>query len=981
MKKTLRSVCLLLLPVMVLLSLAGWSVFLLPPQYQQTFLGALRQKTDLLEASGTRPRIIVIGGSSVAFGQRSDLLEAELPGYDVVNFGLFAGLGTDVMLDLALPDIRRGDVVLISPEQNAQTLSGFFGAEAMWQAADGRFDLLFRVRGAHAAQLLAGASTFAVRKYKLWQSGRMPEGDGVYRRDSFNAWGDVAAEEREHNTMPGGYDPNMMICFEPTMLQDEFVSRLNAFAEACRGKGASVFYRFCPMNALAISAEEAAKQVAYEEKLKSALHFPLLGAAQDSVMDAAWFFDTNFHLNASGAVVNTAIMAAQLKKALDLPGQVSIPLPEKPQTMALNLADDSISDDESWFTLEQRSDGVYITGLTDAGAMQTVLTIPAQIHGQPVIAFAASTFADNPYVVEIELPDSIRRIDDGSFAQCAALERVVLSQENPSQVTVGNGLLKGTDCFVMVPLDAYSQYQTNYFWSVYSARIRPLQEESVQSVITPQPVHADSPKMYVDANGGEAIQTEKRIAFAISQTHLRTNTPMGQKLFVREGYAPLCWNTKPDGTGQDIAFGSRVDSAESMVLYMKWVTETPTDELQWQTDGENVTITGWTGKGTCLVIPSSIHGQPVTAIADHALEHASAEMLVLPPTMRTIGERAFAESAVKTLWLYDSLTTMAKNSLDGCAELTTLQMGADTAPRYAISYYASFADKMDWLRSHQHQQKIILAGGSASRYAYHSERIKQAFPAYEPINMGVYAYTNILPQYRLMQCFAGAGDVLLSAPEFDAAEMQFCVSNALDASFWAMMEADYGNVALLDLRQYSHVGGSLNAYLRNRAAMLPRSWEDTPKRFDDDGHSVPYDTYNQYGDYTLSRGGAERDELLQHVRADYTADAFPREMIESLNQVYREFETQGVQVFFTYAPRNHSALTDASTPAQREQLHRWLTDSLCVPMLIDLEESLYAGQYFYLIDNHLSDEGVYLHTQKIIQALREAGLHDDNHTE
>lgn len=369
MKKTLRSVCLLLLPVMVLLSLAGWSVFLLPPQYQQTFLGALRQKTDLLAVSSTRPRIIMIGGSSVAFGQRSDLLEAELPGYDVVNFGLYAGLGTDVMLDLALPDIRRGDVVVISPEQNAQTLSGFFGAEAMWQAADGRFDLLFRVRGAHAAQLLAEASTFAVRKYKLWQSGRMPGGDGVYRRGSFNAWGDVASEEREYNTMPGGYDPNMMICFEPAMLQDEFVSRLNAFAEACREMGASVFYRFCPMNALAISAEEAAKQAAYEEKLKSALHFPLLGAAQDSVMDAAWFFDTNFHLNASGAVVNTAIMATQLKKALDLPGQVSIPLPEKPQNVAVKLADDSTSDDEACFTWEQRSDGVYITGLTDIGAI------------------------------------------------------------------------------------------------------------------------------------------------------------------------------------------------------------------------------------------------------------------------------------------------------------------------------------------------------------------------------------------------------------------------------------------------------------------------------------------------------------------------------------------------------------------------------------------------------------------------------------
>lgn len=974
MKKALDQRCVLLLPVLTMVLLMIGAVFALLPQYQQTFLGALSHKVDMLAQPETKPRIIVIGGSSVAFGQQSDLLAEQLPGYTVVNFGLYAGLGTDVMLELALPSIRPGDVVIISPEQNEQTLSGYFGAEAMWQAADGHPALLLHMSRTHASQLMAAMPIFAAHKAKQWLSGQTAQGDGVYRSDHFNPWGDVLTMDRDVNTMPGSFDPNMMICFDAAMVQPDFVQHMNQFAQACQGKGATVFYRFCPMNAAAITLEETAKQAEYEEQLRSMLSFPLLGTLQESVLDSEWFFDTNFHLNAAGTLVNTAIMAAQLQKALGLPQSVSIVLPEKPQVGAVQPVNHGTPDDSPWFLWEQRADGAFITGLTAEGAQQTELTIPSQLNGQPVTAFSAAVFAGNKLIQRIMLPESIRRIDDGSFAQCTALESVVLMQPNPSQTTVGNGLLKGTSCLVMVPREAYSQYQTNYFWSVHAARIRPLPSEIAPSQQAQTATPVQGPVMYVHANGGIAMDGSEQIPFAVSKTHLRTNTPMGQRLFTRAGYAPLCWNTQADGSGVNIAFGSRVDSAEGQVLYMKWISETPMEQFTWQQDGDFVTITGWHGDDACLVIPQEIGGHPVTAIADRALENADIDTVVLPPTLLNIGKRAFAGSSVQTIWLYDHLTMIAKDCFDGCTDLTTMHLSADTSPRYAVSYFAAFADKMDWLRSCEYKRKIILAGGSASRYAYDSRRIKQTFPEYEPVNMGVYAYTNMLPQYQLMQQFVQPGDVLLSAPEFDTTETQFCVSNALDDRFWAMMEADYGNTALLDLRQFSNVAGSLRTYLRNRADMLPGAWEDTPKRFDDDGNAIMYDTYNQYGDYTLVREGAASDELLQHVRPDYTVEAFPLSMIESLSGVYQAFEARGVRVFFTYAPRNHSALTENSTPTNRQQLHAWLTQNLHVPMLLDIEDSLYPGQYFYLIDNHLSDGGVYLHTKKIIQALQDAGI-------
>lgn len=972
MKKTLGTLCFLLLPVIMMLLLTGWSVILLPPQYGQTFLGALQAKIQRLADDDDKPHIIVIGGSGVAFGQRSDLLENELPGYEVVNFGLYAGLGTDVMLDLALPDIRPNDVVIISPEQNEQALSGFFGAESMWQAADGDVSRLLRLGQKNMARLMAAMPEFAVHKFKLWRSGQMLQGEGVYRSDNFNRWGDVLPENREQNTMPGGYDPNMMIRYDTAMFQPAFIQHMNEFAKVCQNRGAAVYYRFCPMNAAAITEEEAACQAAYEEQLRSMLSFPVLGSVQDSVLDSAWFFDTNFHLNASGVLVNTATMAAQLQTALGLPQQVSIALPELPQAAVQQEV--AATDVDDWFTAEIRADGVCITGLTEEGARQDELTLPASWNDQPVTTFAASTFAGNQNIRIITLPESIRRIDDGSFAQCTALEYVIVQQNDPSRITVGNGLFKGTSCLVRVPREAYSQYQTSYFWSVHAARIRPDQTKNMPPQHQVQQTRITGLAMYADANGGISGTGEQRIALAVSRTHLRTNTPMGQQLFQREGFAPLCWNTKPDGSGEDISFGSRTDSVESQVLYMKWIEETSPDLLTWQAQDGEVTVTGWHGQERSLVIPAEIEHMSVTAIADRAFEYDEIELLVLPPTVRSIGKRAFAGSNVQSVWMYDSLTSISKDCLDGCGSLTTLHLSADSAPRYATSYFAAFADKMDWLRQCRDVRKIMMAGGSASRYAYDSKRIRQAFPDYEPVNMGVYAYTNMLPQYQLIRQYVQPGDVLLSAPEFDTTKTQFCISNALDEQFWAMMEADYGNTALLDLRLFINVAGSLRSYLRARADMLPLSWEDTPRRFDDDGHEILYDTYNKYGDYTLIREGAAQDALLQHVRADYTAEAFPTSIIEALNSVYRSFEQQGVRVFFAYAPRNHSALTEGSTPANRRQLHAWLEQKLCVPLLLDIEDSLYPGQYFYLIDNHLSDDGVYLHTKKIIQSLQNAGI-------
>ena len=130
MKKSLviiAAILVIVLPVGILLGM----LFMLPPQYSNTFVGELDEKYNrLMEID--EPKIIVLGGSSVAFGLESEIIE-EYTGMPVVNFGLYAALGTKVMLDLSKGGINEGDIVVLAPELDPQTMSMYFSSETTLQ--------------------------------------------------------------------------------------------------------------------------------------------------------------------------------------------------------------------------------------------------------------------------------------------------------------------------------------------------------------------------------------------------------------------------------------------------------------------------------------------------------------------------------------------------------------------------------------------------------------------------------------------------------------------------------------------------------------------------------------------------------------------------------------------------------------------------------------------------------------------------------
>ena len=399
--------------------------FGLPVQFGDTFMGELKSKYERLkETSGKR--IVLVGGSGVAFDCDSALMDDFFPSYEIVNFGMYAGLGTKAVMDLSENYIHEGDIVIFSPEQSEQTFSDYFNGEYMWQAADGAFGMLRDLKSENFEAMLGNFSRFALEKLNYVMKGQKPQTDSIYQKKSFNTYGDIELDTCRENILPNGYDVNQKVRFTEDVVQPEFMDYMNDWAKRLEKKGAVVWYRYCPVNKL--SVEDMDDLAAYDVFLRQKLDFPVIGNPENSLMEAEWFFDTNFHLNQPGKEVNTVQLIRDMKAMLGDDRAVTVELPEKPH--------------RTW---------------GEVSAETRIWT-----------AKDSETYQGEETIV---IPENVTQIEDYAFSNCAGLKQIVLEQKDPSKCIVGQHLLDGTGAEILVPQMSVDSYKRNYFWSVYAGRI------------------------------------------------------------------------------------------------------------------------------------------------------------------------------------------------------------------------------------------------------------------------------------------------------------------------------------------------------------------------------------------------------------------------------------------------------------------------------------------------------------------------------
>ncbi len=90
-------------------------IVLVPPVVQRSsFLAGAIEKHKLLSTTPS-PRLILVGGSNVAFGFDSEYLSRVLK-LPVINMALHGGLGLRFALNEVAPYIRKNDLIVVAPE-------------------------------------------------------------------------------------------------------------------------------------------------------------------------------------------------------------------------------------------------------------------------------------------------------------------------------------------------------------------------------------------------------------------------------------------------------------------------------------------------------------------------------------------------------------------------------------------------------------------------------------------------------------------------------------------------------------------------------------------------------------------------------------------------------------------------------------------------------------------------------------------------
>jgi len=88
-----------------------------------------------------------------------------------------------------------------------------------------------------------------------------------------------------------------------------------------------------------------------------------------------------------------------------------------------------------------------------------------------------------------------------------------------------------------------------------------------------------------------------------------------------------------------------------------------------------ITITGYTGPGGAVAIPSTIDGLSVTRIGSYAFDGSHLTSVTIPDGITSIGDHAFYNSGVTSVIIPDSVTTIEVGAFDFCDRLANVVMG------------------------------------------------------------------------------------------------------------------------------------------------------------------------------------------------------------------------------------------------------------------------------------------------------------------
>ena len=303
-----------------------------------SYLAASVDKARLL-ATAPSPRVVLVGGSNLAYGIDSRRIAAGLGGrYAPVNMGLHAGLGTRLQLDEALRGLKRGDLVVLSFEYQklwddsleSQTLLPLLAYRPSairdvplesWPSLlvrspdDGLGPLAHDMAQSLYAKLrLATTDRLRAAMRRLAGRGSSEAKRSAYTRGGFNRFGDQTSGWGAPTQYSQGVLRPEARPFPVAGLRQS-VTAIQRFVAACHASDVGVVYDYPPIPEkwYQVNRPEIERTA---RVLESEVPIPFLNSPADNVYRTEDFFNTMYHLGGHAVQIRTGKLVRGLQRVL-----------------------------------------------------------------------------------------------------------------------------------------------------------------------------------------------------------------------------------------------------------------------------------------------------------------------------------------------------------------------------------------------------------------------------------------------------------------------------------------------------------------------------------------------------------------------------------------------------------------------------------------------------------------------------------------
>ena len=237
------------------------------------------------------PRIILVGGSNIAFGIDSKSIEAAFH-RDVIDMSMHAGLGLAFPLNESLDGIRDSDIVILSTE--------YYLDKPDMKLLPGLLDVNPNARKYVSLQPL-DLIPFYIGDLQRCVSGLIlklgKRQDSIYTRSAFSPEGDVISHLGKKN-----------IPIKPPVIpQTDYTANLkliNAYIDSVKKRNATIYYLFptCQQSTYILNQKSIEN---FAGLMTQNLHCQVINTPLTFVYSDSLYFNTEYHLNQQGRALRT----------------------------------------------------------------------------------------------------------------------------------------------------------------------------------------------------------------------------------------------------------------------------------------------------------------------------------------------------------------------------------------------------------------------------------------------------------------------------------------------------------------------------------------------------------------------------------------------------------------------------------------------------------------------------------------------------